>query len=148
MLINNKGMDVMKKILWILGAVIMIACLIAFTAAIFNEEETDSTPFYWPGRDTYEWWSGGVCQIVGETRYRNNLIFQNEEIGNLRSVYAYKEVGKQLFFIMAKGKIVVDLDKLTYERYSEEDVLPEEYQAIFDNPDSFKWMPEKERFWH
>lgn len=136
----------MKKGLLILVAILYAVGLVSCGVKLYHgyvDYINDPTQFYWPGRDTYEWWAGGACQIVGRTKDLNTLLFHGEDIAVMRRVYAYREVDHLLFFIMSEGKIVIDLNEMTYTIYDEAEILPEDYRIVFEKTDSFKWMPQK-----
>ncbi len=128
----------MKKNLRMLGIVLIVVSVITIWG--YYELKKDSSPIYIPGRDTIEEWNDGVCEIIG-TSSRNELRFLNQTISSPDDfVKAYKKVDHQIFFIMTKGKIVIDLEAATYEIYENAESVDRKHSAVFNDPNTFVWL--------
>ena len=132
----------MKKNLLMLGIVLIIS-VISVIIVIWGYYDLTSS-IYIPGRDTIKEWNDGACEIVG-TSSLNELKFLNQCISSPDNfVKAYRKVDHHIFFIMARGKIVVDLEAATYEIYENAESICRKYSAIFDDQNSFVWLSEDE----
>ena len=132
----------MKKNLQMVGVILSIIIILAIW--ICYDLSQDPNPLYIPGRDTIKQWNDGVCEIVG-TSDMNELSFLKQTISSYDNfVKAYRKVDHQIFFIMTRGKIVVDLETKTYEIYEEAESVNREYKTIFDDQNSFVWLSENE----
>jgi len=132
----------MKKNMRMVGIILSIIIIIAIWMCY--DLNKDPYPIYIPGRDTIKEWNDGVCEIIG-TSSLNELRFLNQTISSPDNfVKAYRKVDHQIFFIMARGKVVVDLETTTYETYEKAESVNREYKTIFDDQNSFVWLSENE----
>ena len=125
---------------------VIVLIIIAAAIWIYCDVTGDPSPLYIPGRDTLKEWNDGECEIVGRTSSGNILKFLREDISRIDSfVNAYKQVDQQIFFIMTKGdRIVVDLEAAAYETYENAESVDGKYRAVFDDCESFTWLPTDE----
>ncbi len=132
----------MKKSLQVIGVVLIVICAIIIWG--YCDLKKDPSPIYIPGRDTIKEWNDGECEIVGSSSL-NELKFLKQVISRSdSSVAAYRKIDHQIFFIMTKGRIVVDLEAGTYARYENADSISDEYKAVFEDQSSFVWLSEGE----
>lgn len=132
----------MKKNLRMVGIVLIV--VIAIIIWGYYDLNKDPSPIYIPGRDTIKEWNDGVCEIVG-TSSRNELRFLNQCISSPDNfVKAYRKVDHQIFFIMTRGRIVVDLETETYEIYENVESVYGKHGTVFEDQDSFVWLSEDE----
>lgn len=81
-----------------------------------------------------------MCELVG-TPSVNEVRFLNQPISSSDNfAIAYKKVEHQIFFIMTRGEIAVDLEAATYEIDERADSVRSAYSAIFNDRDSFVWL--------
>ena len=129
-----------------LRGLVIVLIIIAVAIWIYCDVTGDPSPLYIPGRDTLKEWNDGECEIVGRTSNGNNLKFLREDISRIDScVNAERQIDQQIFFIMTKGdRIVVDLEAATYETYEDAESVDSKYSAVFDDYESFTWLPADE----
>ncbi|MBR2223087.1 MAG: hypothetical protein IJ973_02070 [Christensenellaceae bacterium] len=128
----------MKKNLRIAGIAFVIVSAIIIWG--YYDLKKDPSPLYIPGRDTIEEWNDGVCEIIG-TSSHNELRFHNQCISRSDNfVKAYRKVDHQIYFIMTRGKIVVDLETATYKIYEDVESVYEKHNIVFNDQDSFIWL--------
>lgn len=131
----NKNLRTMVSVLIILGTIIIWG---------YCDYKKDPSPLYIPGRDTIKEWNDGMCELVG-TPSVNEVRFLNQSISSSDNfAIAYKKIGHQVFFIMTRGEIVVDLETSTFENDESADTVRSAYSAIFNDRDSFVWLSEDE----
>lgn len=132
----------MKKNLQTIGIVLIILSVIIVWGCY--DLNKDPSPVYIPGRDTIKEWNDGMCELVG-TPSVNEVRFLNQRISRSDNfAIAYKKVDHQIFFIMTRGEIVVNLETATYEIDESADSVCLKHSAIFDDRDSFVWLSEDE----